>query len=355
MSESEQDWPEPRANACLLGHEAAENVLADSAASGRMPHAWLITGPPGIGKATLAHRFARYLLAGKGGTDLFGEAPQGLATDPESPVFRRIVSGGHADFLCVTPPRDPKTGKLKSEIAVADVRRISDFLHLTPAEGGYRVVVVDSIDAMNRHGANALLKILEEPPAAAVLLLVCHQPGRVLATIRSRCRELPLRPLSESQVAELLARYLPEADDEERAALARLSEGAPGRALALAAEGGLEIYAELVEAVGEGDPRRFDRFADKFARGEEGFRAVTALYLWWLARVIRAAAGASAPVPILEAEAEAEARVAKARDLDRLVALWEKTGRLFARAAALNLDRKQVLMRAFRALESDAR
>lgn len=355
MSEAEQAWPSPRENPDLLGHEAAEKTLIESAASGRMPHAWLICGPQGIGKATLAYRFARYLLAGAGKEDLFGGAGEGLYLAPDHPVFRRIAAGGHADFLSVELGRDAKSGKLKSEIAVADVRQVSDFLHLTPAEGGYRVVVVDSIDAMNRYGANALLKILEEPPANSVLLLVCHAPGRLLATIRSRCRKLLLRPLPESQVEDLLARYLPDMEAEERAGLARLSEGSPGRALALAAEGGLALYADMMAALAAADPRRLSRFADKFARGEEGFRAVTGLYLWWLGRAIRAAAlGDGRHPPVIAAESEAAARLSGVRELDRLVALWEKTGRLFARAEAVNLDRKQVLMSAFRALQSEA-
>jgi DNA polymerase III subunit delta' len=350
MSGDDNAWPEPRDNPDLVGHEAAEKTLIESAASGRMPHAWLITGPEGIGKATLAYRFARYLLSGAG-SDLFGAAPSSLHVDPDDPVFRRVSSGGHADFLSVALGLNAKTGKPLSEIAVGDVREIAEFLHLTPAEGGHRVVVVDSVDAMNRHGANALLKILEEPPARAVLILVCHAPGRLIATIRSRCRKLPLRPLSDAQVQDLLARYVPAMDADDRAALARLAEGSPGRALALYEQGGLDLYAELMAAVGEGESKRRHRFAEKSARGDDSFRAATGLYLWWLARAIRAAALKTDAPP---AETGAARRISACRDLDRLVALWENTGRLFARAAAVNLDRKQVLMSALRALDAEA-
>ena len=187
-------WPEPRRNPDLIGHETAEQALIDSAASGRMPHAWLICGPEGIGKATLAYRFARYLLAGPQPAGLFGAGETGLYVAPDHPVFRRVAAKGHADLMTVELGADPKTGRMRGEIVVDDVRAVSEFMHMTPAEGGFRVVIVDIVDAMNRNAANALLKILEEPPPQALLLLVCHAPGRVLATIRSRCRKLVLRP-----------------------------------------------------------------------------------------------------------------------------------------------------------------
>src|SRR5476651_414688 len=182
--------PEPRANPILLGHEAAERTLLDAMHFGRMHHAWLITGPEGIGKATLAFRFARRLLAGLGGGD-------SLALDPFHPVFRRIVAGGHADMLTIERAYDEKTKRLKRDIAVQDVRAINAFMALTPAEGGWRVAVVDGAEDLNQASANALLKILEEPPSRAVLILVCSAPGRLPPTVRSRCRHLRLSPLTD--------------------------------------------------------------------------------------------------------------------------------------------------------------
>src|SRR5271165_3045369 len=174
--------PEPRANPLLLGHEAAEATLAAALHSGRLHHAWLLTGPAGIGKATLAFRFARRLLAGHGG--------EGLQLDSTHPVFRRVAVGAHADLLTVERAFDPKRKRQRTEIVVDDVRRIGGFLHLTPAEGGWRVVVVDGADELNRNAANALLKVLEEPPPRALLLLTAAAPGRLPATIRSRTRRL---------------------------------------------------------------------------------------------------------------------------------------------------------------------
>src|SRR5205814_6509761 len=157
--------------------------------AGRLPHAILLSGPRGIGKATFAFRLARFLLAGPEDlpAEMFGETEKGgLAIDSESGVFRRVASGGHADLLTVERAYDPRRRRMRGEIVVGDTREISAFLRLTPAEGGWRVVIVDGADEMNRNAANALLKILEEPPQRALLLLVAHSPGRLLPTIRSR-------------------------------------------------------------------------------------------------------------------------------------------------------------------------
>src|ERR1700757_457790 len=165
---------EPHENPELIGQAAAEGSLLDAARSGRMAHAWLLAGPRGVGKATLAFRFARFLLAGSeaeaGG--LFGSGPQTLAIDPGHPVFRRVASGAHPDLRVVARGVNPKTGRLRSEIVVDDIREAIGFLRLTPSEGGWRVVIVDGAEDMNRNAANALLKVLEEPPARAILLLV---------------------------------------------------------------------------------------------------------------------------------------------------------------------------------------
>src|SRR5204863_3643546 len=204
--------PPPRANPDLLGHEAAEAELRRLFDSGRMPHALLLSGPRGIGKATLAFRLARFVLASGGGEGppggLFGEpGASGLAIAPDSGTFRRVASGGHADLLTVERAYDPRRRRLRGEIIVGNAREIGTFLRLTPAEGGWRVVVVDGADEMNRAAANALLKILEEPPRRTLLLLVAHSPGRLLPTIRSRCRRFPLAPLPPAIVRQLLLRY----------------------------------------------------------------------------------------------------------------------------------------------------
>ncbi|MCZ6744364.1 MAG: DNA polymerase III subunit delta', partial [Alphaproteobacteria bacterium] len=222
--------PRPNANPDLIGHGEAEAALLGAYGANRLHHAWLITGMRGIGKATLAYRFARFVLAGGGEGGLFAGTPDGLYIAPGHPVFRRIAAGSHGDLKSLAPGYDQDRKKMRSEIVIDDVRGIGAFLSLTAAEGGWRVVVIDGAEDMNRNAANAVLKALEEPPKRSVLLLVSHAPGRLLATIRSRCRHLPLRPLAEEDVTRLLHRLAPGLDAGEATTLARIAEGSPGKA-----------------------------------------------------------------------------------------------------------------------------
>ena len=352
----------PRRNPALVGHSSAEQALLQAALGGRLPHAVILGGPRGIGKATLAFRFARWLLARVETPDapgLFGapEPAASLALDPEHPVARRISAGGHADLLTVERGFDPKRKKLRGEIIVDDVRAVAGFLRLTPAEGGWRVVVVDSADEMNRNAANALLKILEEPPRRALLLLVCHAPGRLLPTIRSRCRKLALQPLAEEEVVVLMREHRPEVTDA--AALARLADGSIGRALELADAGGLKLYRGLIELLGglpRLDPVALHRLADGMAgaEAEEAYRTLTELLVDFLARLVAGAAEGS-PREVLAGEAGLLSRLGSQTRLDRWIEVWENLRALFGRADAVNLDRKQVILDAFFTLEAASR
>ncbi len=253
---------------------------------------------------------------------------------------------------------------LRDEIVVDDTREVAGFLRLTAAEGGWRVVIVDSADEMNRNAANALLKILEEPPKHALLMLVSHNPGRLLPTIRSRCRKLALKPLAEAEVARLTRRYRPDLGDDDVAALAELAQGSIGRALDLAASGGLDLYRsllKLLDRLPELDAASLHGFADRLARAEaeDTYRTMTELLTQWLARMIRQAAhGAEEVAPrgeIVRGERQAMRRLAGRRSLDQWVEVWDNIVRLFAQADGLNLDRKQVVLSAFLALEGAAR
>jgi DNA polymerase-3 subunit delta' len=380
MSGADSPVPAPRDTADLLGHAAAERQLLGAWRSGRLPHAWLIGGIPGIGKATLAYRFARFALtqgqssqgrltqggAGQGG-GLFGAPPpsESLHVDPSHPVYRRIAASGHADLLTVERPFDEKRGRFKSDIPVDEVRRIAPFLHLTAAEGGWRVVVVDGAERMNPAGQNAILKILEEPPKGALLLLVTENPGGLLPTIRSRCRKLMLEPLPETELATLLARHRPDLSEADRAALVRLSEGSIGRALDLAVAGGLDLYREMIGLLSplpKLDLAALHGWGDRLARrgGDTAWFAATELLVWWLGRLVRARARGRLPPEIVPGEAALMERLITVPHgggnggLDRWIEVWEKVSRLFTRAESANLDRKQVVLNALLTVEAAA-
>jgi len=348
----------PRANPVLIGHEKAEALLLSAIAAGRLPHAIILGGPRGVGKATLAFRLARFLLAQEAGAGAGAFGASSLALPAEHPVFKRVASGGHADLLTIEREIDPKTKRLRGEIVVEHARAIASFLRLTPAEGGSRIVIVDGADEMNRTAANSLLKVLEEPPPNTFLLLVSHQPGRLLTTIRSRCRFLGLQPLPEHEILALLARHHPELGLEDRTALAHLAEGSIGRALELADFGGLDLHRQLMGLLAQLpdlDAAALHAFADRMAKAEaaDSCRTMSELLTGWLARMIRLAASGKSGDD--ERETAIMRRLTARRGLDQWVEVWEKIARLFLQADGLKLDRKQVVLNAFFVLEAASR
>jgi DNA polymerase-3 subunit delta' len=309
----------PRENPEFVGHQGAVASLYHAASSGRLHHAWLIGGQVGIGKATLAYRFARWLLAGGTSAD--------LAVPVSHPAFKRVAANTHADLLSIERRFDDKRKKMQSEIVIDTVLEVGKFLRLTAGEGGWRVVVVDGAEEMNRNAANALLKLLEEPPKRAILLLVSHAPGRLLPTIRSRCRTLNLAPLANDEVEGLLRAQAPELSRADAARIARLSEGSIGRALTLAEENGVAI-AGLVDEVlaGAVAPARAQAVADTLARSEDGYEVFMSLLRSGLAAGTRAAARRNQA------------------GLSRRVGLWEEFGKLERDVQNLNLDKRAAII-----------
>lgn len=333
-------------------------MLLEAVVAGRLHHAWLITGPLGIGKATLAYRFARFLLA-RDGADT---AAADLDVAPDHPVFRQIRAGGHGNLFQLRRQLNEKTRPAAyfTVIRIDEVRAMAPFLAHTAHQPGWRVVVVDAADEMNGHAQNALLKSLEEPPPQTVFLLVAHAPGRLPATIRSRCRSLALRPLDEAPLGDVIAELCPEIAPEERLVLARLGEGSPGRALALADQGGLTVYRDmtgLIATLPALDVVKLHGLGDRLARktAEAEYRAMTRLIDWWLTRLIRAKATGEVPPEIADGEAAINQRLAAACGLEHWIEVWEKVARLVERADAVNLDRKAVTLDVFTMIERRVR
>ncbi|GAA3854953.1 DNA polymerase III subunit delta' [Celeribacter arenosi] len=340
--------PHPRHTPQLFGHSEAEAEFLDAYNSGRMHHAWLITGPRGVGKATLAWRLARFLLTQPlpqtGG--MFEEAAPiaaSLDVDTETPAVRRAASLSEPRLKLVRRAWDKKAKRLKTQLTVEEVRELNGFFHFSATEGGYRVVIVDASDEMNTNAANALLKTLEEPPAHAVLLLIAHQPSRLLPTIRSRCRTLRLGPLEASDLAHALDAT--GVDVAERTdALAELSAGSVGDAIRLTNLDGMDTYRDLV-ALFETMPRLDRPSALKLAEScvgaanAERFDLVIGLMDRFLTRLARTGAGRPPIVEAAKGEAALMARLAPdgtaARDWAALQASLSARAR---HARGVNLD-----------------
>ncbi len=240
--------PHPRETIHLLGQDDAQAEFLDAYASGRLHSGWMITGPRGIGKATLAWKIATFLLAERSDGGFFGEAlppPTSLDVSPDHPDAKLVQSGAHPRLIVIRRPYNRDTKKLRQEITVDAVRGLKDFFHMSAADGGRRVVIVDAADEMNRNAANAILKELEEPPANTIILLIAHQPSALLPTIRSRCRSLRCRPLHTQNLHSALTKAGFETPNAE--ALAALAEGSAGDAIRILQHDGLPLYAELVK------------------------------------------------------------------------------------------------------------
>jgi DNA polymerase-3 subunit delta' len=341
VSDADIEPPHPRETALLFGHAAAEQALLNVYRSGQLPHAWLILGPAGIGKATLAYRMARFVLAHPDPTAPPVRTAASLALDQGHPVARRVAAQAQPDLLVLERTVNEKTGKLRLDIQVDDVRRTVMFFGSTAGEGGWRVAIVDAVDELNPSGANALLKILEEPPRRALLLLVSHSAARVLPTIRSRCRLLPLRPLAADEVARAAAAAIgKEPRDPGIQAAAAAAQGSVARALALLDGDALTLRTRIVELLDRlpaVDPLALHALGDQLYGTDPRLLAafLDAVNGWLSGRL---ASGPQEPARL--------ARVAQA---------WEKVNAAARDAEEYNLERKPLVFNVFGWLAEAAR
>lgn len=333
----------PRERTDLFGQKEAEATLLDAYRSGRIHHAWILGGPKGIGKATLAFRFARFVLANPDPRAPQVVATRDLSVPEDHPVARRIAVGAHGDLLHLRRPWDEKAKRFKTELPVDEIRRTVQFFGSTAGAGGWRIAIVDSADEMNASAANALLKILEEPPPRSLFLVLSHTPGRLMATIRSRCRRLDLAALSPHAIADGLTAIGIDGDPSHFAAAAELADGSLRRAAALVAADGVGLRRALDAIVARApdlDPAAAHAFADKVAvKGSEDAFDIAVDFIGDVAR--EAAEKALAARGLAAAAAAANAH--------------REIGEIFARSEALNLDRKAAILAALRALAEAAR
>jgi len=325
--------PPPRETTALFGHADAERTLLAAYRGGRMPHAWLIGGPPGVGKATLAYRVARFVLAHPDAAAQDVQAAQTLALDSTHPVARRIVAQAHPDILTLERTAGP-TGTIRSVITVDDVRRTVGFFGSTAGAGGWRICIVDSADDLQSpQGANALLKVLEEPPSRALFLLVSHAPGRLLATIRSRCRRLTLRPLEAADVAQAAAQALErDPSDGEVLKAAAAAQGSVARAATLLGGAALAVRERMIELLGglpQVDPQALHALGDTLGRSDDTvFNTFVETIQDWL-------------------NAQLQVSGAPAGRLARVAEVWEKLDRAARDVEVFNLDRKPMVFAVF--------
>lgn len=330
--------PHPRETMHLVGQGKALSIAARAIRGGRPPQAWLISGPPGIGKATLAYRIARYLLR-YGATD---GGPEDLAVAANDAVSAQTIAAAHPGLLVLKRSPHPTTGKLMTVLSVDEIRRLGGFFGMTSGAGGWRVAIIDTADDMNDQAANALLKALEEPPSRAMLLLLANAPGRLLPTIRSRCQRLDLRPLELSELDSELAKRLPDLAPAKRKALAKLAGGSLGLALQLSGDDGLELAEaaeRLIDGASNPDFTAVFAMAEKIARMGDGIDTFGEFFIQALSERILS-----------------KARVEVGNTpLNRWIDLREQLIRNFARSSALHLEPKQTVLSTARALSKTAR
>ncbi|MBR4127160.1 MAG: AAA family ATPase [Alphaproteobacteria bacterium] len=369
-------YPEEQTD--LFGHDKAEKTFLELWNNKRLAGSWLFCGPKGIGKATLAYRLARFILAQpeKNEISLFGEEekPTSLAIPADDLVFKAVAQRSAPD-LCVIEcalkedelksrqalvdagkPLDPETEKSRKrydEIRITDIRDAENFLHLTAGANGWRVMIIDSADDMNANAANALLKSLEEPPPKTVIILISHQPGKLLPTIRSRCRKMQLKPLENNKLNDILKVRIEDIPEQALHALTFLSEGSLGKALSLYEQDGVSVFKQMISLFSDfpklSVPALY-AFTEKVLKEKDVMKTAQTLFIQWLSRVcIQSQTGEGDE--IFPSELQIVQRLQNSLQPLRLMEITEEFRKAFADT---DLDQKQVFVNAFLKLQREA-
>ncbi len=330
---------DPEHNARLIGHTDAVDSFRQ-AMTARMHHAWLLHGPDGIGKTSFAFHCANHLLSG-------GRSPIGKR-DPLERNFKLIAASAHPDLTVIGRPVDEKTGIIKDEIPVERIRALTEFFRLTSSHGGWRIAIVKDADRLNRNAANALLKILEEPPAQGLILMTATARGRLLPTIRSRCRQLQLDPLTPPEMAEFLRPHEEDMSADDRAMLLKLADGSPGRALQILGSDGLQIYREFLSLL-QSPAREQNTALLRFVSGVGGkadpdrFALIVDYCENWIGRLLHLAATGEAR-EVVGGEGQVLRRMAAIKPLANWFEVADNCKKQFAAAIHASLDKRLVLM-----------
>lgn len=350
-SDRSGELPHPREQKLFFGHAQSLAELATAARSGQMHHAWLIAGPKGIGKATLAWKLARALLA-------FGtkNCPEDLDVPETNALARHVTALTHPDLMLLRRPWDHERKRLKSELPVAEVRRLRGFFSTHASYGGPRIAIIDCMDDTSTEAQNALLKTLEEPPKGAILLLITHAPGHLLPTIRSRCRTLTLRKLGDADMEAALAALCPQLDGEDKQTIKALADGTPGFAASLAAANAPATYRDILSLLNQMPQPNMSltiSLAERLSKLpiEQGIGMFSTLISLAIQRAVQANLSQT---PILPAELKAFSSMIRSMPPQSWVQAWSDFRQTFNRTDELNLDKKQYVLNTVFSLESRA-
>lgn len=346
MSEMEADRrdgaPHPRDTNVLIGHEAQEHAFLEAYASGRFPHAWILAGAEGVGKATFAYRAAAFVLTHPDPAASAVQNARSLAVPEDSKALHLIRAQGHPDLLVLKRRWHADRKRLETEISVDHARDVVGFFGSTAGSGGWRVLIVDAGDDLNRNSANALLKLIEEPPPRCLIMIVSHVPGRLIPTIRSRCRTMAFRPLSEDDVVRALEAAEADAPKAALRQAASFSEGSPGRAFRFVDEMALSIMSAVraqLDALPALDRLALHQMAEGLAgrQNDDAYELFEDVLAGWIHdNVVRGGRSGIAP-----------GRLAP------LIEVWDKARAAMRDAEIYNLDRRALILTLFADL-SDA-